>query len=29
VPGTKMYGGLSQDSDREDLLAFLKRATSR
>jgi cytochrome c len=29
VPGTKMYGGLSQDADREDLLAFLKSATSR
>jgi cytochrome c2 len=26
VPGTKMYGGLSQDSDREDLLTFLKGA---
>ena len=29
VPGTKMYGGLSQDADREDLLAFLKGATVR
>ena len=29
VPGTKMYGGLSQDADREDLLAFLKGATAR
>jgi cytochrome c len=29
VPGTKMYGGLSQDADREDLLAFLKEATRR
>jgi cytochrome c len=29
VPGTKMYGGLSQDTDREDLLAFLKEATAR
>ncbi|HEX2115790.1 MAG TPA: cytochrome c family protein [Alphaproteobacteria bacterium] len=29
VPGTKMYGGLSQDADREDLLAFLKSATAR
>ena len=29
VPGTKMYGGLSQDADREDLLAFLKDATAR
>ena len=27
VPGTKMYGGLSQDADRADLLAFLKQAT--
>src|SRR5262249_11402493 len=24
LPGTKMYGGLSQDEDRADLLAFLK-----
>ena len=29
VPGTKMYGGLSQDADRDDLLAFLKDATAR
>lgn len=29
VPGTKMYGGLSQDADRADLLAFLKTATAR
>lgn len=29
VPGTKMYGGLSQDADRDDLLAFLKEATAR
>lgn len=29
VPGTKMYGGLSQDNDRTDLLAFLRRATAR
>lgn len=29
VPGTKMYGGLSQDTDREDLLAFLRGATAR
>jgi cytochrome c len=29
VPGTKMYGGLSQDADREDLLAYLKTATVR
>jgi cytochrome c len=29
VPGTKMYGGLSQDADREDLLAFLREATAR
>jgi cytochrome c len=29
VPGTKMYGGLSQDADREDLLTFLKDATRR
>ena len=27
VPGTKMYGGLSQDEDREDLIAYLKNAT--
>lgn len=29
VPGTKMYGGLSQDADRDDLLAFLRDATAR
>jgi cytochrome c len=29
VPGTKMYGGLSQDADRADLLAFLKAAARR
>jgi cytochrome c len=29
VPGTKMYGGLSQDDDRADLLAFLKDASGR
>jgi cytochrome c len=29
VPGTKMYGGLSQDADRADLLTFLKAATAR
>ena len=29
VPGTKMYGGLSQDADRADLLAFLKDAAGR
>lgn len=28
VPGTKMYGGLSQDEDRADLIAYLRRATS-
>jgi cytochrome c len=28
VPGTKMYGGLSLDQDREDLIAYLKSATS-
>lgn len=27
VPGTKMYGGLSLDQDREDLIAYLKSAT--
>jgi cytochrome c len=27
VPGTKMYGGLSLDQDREDLIAYLKAAT--
>jgi cytochrome c len=29
VPGTKMYGGLSQDQDREDLIAYLRGATGR
>lgn len=29
VPGTKMYGGLSLDQDREDLIAYLKTATAR
>lgn len=29
VPGTKMYGGLSQDADRADLLTFLKAAAGR
>ena len=29
VPGTKMYGGLSQEADREDLLTFLKDASRR
>jgi cytochrome c len=29
VPGTKMYGGLSQDADRADLLTFLKDAARR
>jgi len=28
VPGTKMYGGLSQDQDREDLIAYLKGVTA-
>ncbi|HEX6979935.1 MAG TPA: cytochrome c family protein [Alphaproteobacteria bacterium] len=28
LPGTKMYGGLTQDQDRADLLAFLRVATS-
>ncbi|MGQ0662549.1 MAG: c-type cytochrome [Pseudomonadota bacterium] len=28
VPGTKMYGGLSLERDRVDLIAFLKRATA-
>ncbi len=27
VPGTKMYGGLSQDQDREDLIAYLRGVT--
>lgn len=29
VPGTKMYGGLTLDSDRADLIAYLKTATAR
>lgn len=29
VPGTKMYGGLSQDADREDLLAYLRQVNRR
>lgn len=29
VPGTKMYGGLSLDADRMNLIAFLKQATTR
>jgi cytochrome c len=29
VPGTKMYGGLTIDQDRADLIAFLRRATTR
>lgn len=29
VPGTKMYGGLTLDQDRADLIAFLRRATAR
>jgi cytochrome c len=28
VPGTKMYGGLTLDADRADLIAYLRRATS-
>jgi cytochrome c len=28
VPGTKMYGGLSLDEDRQDLIAYLKSATA-
>lgn len=28
VPGTKMYGGLSLNEDREDLIAYLKSATA-
>lgn len=28
VPGTKMYGGLSQDQDREDLIAYLRGAAA-
>ena len=28
VPGSKMYGGLSQEEDRANLIQFLKRATS-
>lgn len=27
VPGTKMYGGLSLDQDRADLIAYLKTVT--
>ncbi|HJS32193.1 MAG TPA: cytochrome c family protein [Alphaproteobacteria bacterium] len=27
VPGTKMYGGLTLDEDRADLIAYLRRAT--
>ncbi|MBM3538361.1 MAG: cytochrome c family protein [Alphaproteobacteria bacterium] len=29
VPGTKMYGGLSLDQDREDLIAYLRAAAGR
>jgi cytochrome c len=29
VPGTKMYGGLSQEADRADLLEFLRDASRR
>lgn len=29
VPGTKMYGGLSQDADRADLLAYLRQVSHR
>ncbi len=28
VPGTKMYGGLTLDDDRADLIAYLRRATA-
>lgn len=28
VPGTKMYGGLTLDADRSDLIAFLRSATA-
>ncbi len=28
VPGTKMYGGLSIDRERADLIAYLRRATA-
>ncbi len=28
VPGTKMYGGLTLDQDRADLIAFLRKATA-
>lgn len=28
VPGTKMYGGLSLDQDREDLIAYLRQVTA-
>ena len=27
VPGTKMYGGLTLDADRADLIAYLRRVT--
>lgn len=29
VPGTKMYGGLTLDADRADLIAYLRTATAR
>ncbi len=28
VPGTKMYGGLTLDDDRADLIAYLRKSTS-
>ena len=28
VPGTKMYGGLTLDADRADLIAYLRGATT-
>ncbi len=28
VPGTKMYGGLTLDVDRADLIAYLRKATA-
>ena len=28
VPGTKMYGGLTLDADRADLIAYLRKATA-
>lgn len=28
VPGTKMYGGLTLDADRADLIAYLRNATA-